>query len=245
MTSFLIALQFLTRIPVNLKQASTEQEIAKSLYFYPLVGLIIGVVLYSFNFMLYETNDMLRAAIILIIWVIITGALHLDGLADSADALVGGFGDKEKTLRIMKDPYCGPVGVVTLVMVLLLKFSVIYSLTIETSSLLILATCLSRGSILLSFMTTPYARINGLGSAMAEHFSQKTSLYVLFFILSMSIIFFGWFGISVIFSIFVTLYLFNRILMKRIDGMTGDTLGAQIEILEPLIMLIGLLVFLI
>lgn len=243
MTSFLVALQFLTRIPVNLKQQSTEKQIAQSLLFYPLVGLLIGLVLYSLNIMLSETNDMLRAILILIVWVVITGALHLDGLADSADALVGGFGDKEKTLLIMKDPYCGPVGVVTLVLVLLLKFTVIYSITSEMSFLLILAPCLARASILWSFITTPYVRNNGLGSAMEKYFPRQFSFFILIVISSFILLYFGWAGGVLLASIFSIIYLLKRIFMQRIGGMTGDTLGAQIEILEPNIMLVGLLVF--
>jgi adenosylcobinamide-GDP ribazoletransferase len=65
---------------------------------------------------------MLHAALLLTVWVLLSGGLHLDGLADSADAWLGGFGDRERTLTIMKDPRSGPIAVVVLVLVLLLKF---------------------------------------------------------------------------------------------------------------------------
>ena len=241
MTGFLIALQFLTRIPVQLKQQVTEKQIAESLLFYPFVGLLIGLVLYISNFMLSDTNDMLCAVIVLIIWVLITGALHLDGLADSADALVGGFGDKDKTLAIMKDPYCGPVGVVSIVLVLLLKFVVIYSLTPELNVLLILSPCLARASVLWSFLTTPYVRGNGLGSAMAKNFSRFSLNIILVLISIFILLYFGWMGLTIVFVSYLIMFLIKHILMKRIGGMTGDTLGAQIEILEPSILLIGIL----
>ena len=241
MTSFLVALQFLTRIPVKLKQKSTEKQTAQSLLFYPLIGLFIGLLLYSLNTVLFETNDMLRAVIILITWVSITGALHLDGLADSADALVGGFGDKEKTLAIMKDPYCGPVGVVSLVLILLLKLSMIFSITEQNNYLLILAPCLARSSILWSFISTPYVRNNGLGSTMAKHLSSQKAYISLATVGCISLIVFGWAGAIILLSSFLIVYLLKKIMMDRIGGMTGDTLGAQIEILEASILLTGLL----
>lgn len=225
---------------MNLKQQATEKQTAQSLIFYPLIGLLIGLVLYTLNAALFEANDMLRASIILTGWVLITGALHLDGLADSADAFVGGLGDKEKTLAIMKDPYCGPIGVVTLVLVLLLKFSIIFSLTEQSAFLLLLAPCLSRTSILWSFLTTPYVRRNGLGSHMAKHISRNQGYIVLFLVVGITLLVLGWIGVIILSYTFLVIYLVKRILIQRIGGMTGDTLGAQIEILETIILL-GLL----
>ena len=241
MTSFLVALQFLTRIPIHLKKVSTEKEIAQSLLYYPVVGLLIGFLLFSVNVALFETSDLLRASIVLIIWVAITGALHLDGLADSADALVGGFGDKEKTLSIMKDPCCGPVGVVTLVLTLLLKFALIASLIEDTALLLILAPCFARTSVLWSFNTTPYVRKNGFGSAMEEYFPHQPARIVMILMVSGAVVLYGWVGVILTISILIILYYLKRIMMTRIGGMTGDTLGAQIEILEPSVLLIGAL----
>ena len=73
--------------------------------------------------LLEGASPLLQAALLLALWVALTGALHLDGLADSADAWLGGFGDPARTLEIMKDPRSGPVAVVVLVLLLLLKFS--------------------------------------------------------------------------------------------------------------------------
>ena len=220
---------------------STEKQIAQSLLFYPLVGLLIGLVLYILNTALFETNDMLRAAIILVTWVSITGALHLDGLADSADALVGGFGDKEKTLAIMKDPCCGPIGVVSLILILLLKFSMIFSITEHSDYLLILAPCLARSSILWSFISIPYVRNNGLGSMMAKHLSPQKARISLVTVGCISLLVFGWIGLIILLFSFLIIYRLKKIMMHRIGGMTGDILGAQIEILEASILLVGLL----
>src|SRR5690348_13843846 len=121
MMPFLVALQFLTRVPITLRSAPDAREIGASLAFYPVIGALLGLVLTILQTQLADASALLRAALILSTWVLLTGALHLDGLADSADAWVGGR-DREHTLALMKDPHCGPAAVVSLVLVLLLKF---------------------------------------------------------------------------------------------------------------------------
>ncbi|WP_372867942.1 adenosylcobinamide-GDP ribazoletransferase, partial [Pseudomonas sp.] len=122
MTALLIALQFLTRLPVRLAAMPSAQETGRSLLWYPVVGLLIGLLLLGVHYLLGDAPALLQAALLLVIWVGLSGGLHLDGLADSADAWAGGFGDRERTLAIMKDPRSGPMAVVVLVLLLLLKF---------------------------------------------------------------------------------------------------------------------------
>src|SRR5690606_41444159 len=110
----LIALQFLTRLPVRLPGLPTAQENGRSLLWYPLVGLLIGSLLVLAWLLLQGVSTGLQAALLLAIWVWLSGGLHVDGLADTADAWVGGYGDRERTLASIKDPACGPVGVITL-----------------------------------------------------------------------------------------------------------------------------------
>ena len=126
MLPFWIALQFLTVIPIQLSRVPNQEENARSVLCYPLIGLLIGLILYSLSWLLSPVPHLLSATLILIIWIWLTGGLHLDGLADTADAWVGGFGDKQRTLEIMKDPSCGPIGVLSLIAVCLLKWVCIY-----------------------------------------------------------------------------------------------------------------------
>ena len=104
MLPFWIALQFLSSLPVRLPGMPRPEELGRSLLFYPLVGLLFGVLLWVLNAMLGGVPLLLHAALLLTAWVLLSGGLHLDGLADSADAWLGGFGDRERTLSIMKDP---------------------------------------------------------------------------------------------------------------------------------------------
>jgi adenosylcobinamide-GDP ribazoletransferase len=117
---FLIAVQFLTVLPVRVDGALDAKATGRSLLYYPLVGLLIGTLLAALAWMLGDAPLLVSAAVLLAVWVAVTGALHLDGLADSADAWAAGLGDRDKTLAVMKDPRSGPMAVVVLILVLLL-----------------------------------------------------------------------------------------------------------------------------
>lgn len=156
MMPLLIALQFLTRLPVRLPGMPEPQQIGRSLLFYPLVGALLGLLLLGLEWLLGDTALLLKAALLLAAWVALSGGLHLDGLADTADAWVGGYGDRERTLAIMKDPRSGPIAVVVLVLVLLLKFAALVALLEQGPiAALLLAPWLARGLLPLLFMTTP------------------------------------------------------------------------------------------
>ncbi len=94
MQAFLIALQFLTRLPVPAGGEYSPERVGRSLAWYPLVGLLIGLLLWLADWLLPGQAPLLTAAVLLTLWVGLTGALHLDGLADSADAWVGGLGNR-------------------------------------------------------------------------------------------------------------------------------------------------------
>jgi len=239
MQAFLIALQFLTRLPLRITIDWTPQRVGQSLLYYPLVGLVIGVMLVLAMNLLTNFQPMVSTAILLLLWVMITGGLHLDGLADSADAWAGGLGDKDRSLEIMKDVHAGPIGIVVLVLILLLKFSALYAVVEGLHwQALIVATVLARSLVILLFMTTPYVRAKGLGSDMAEFLPEKTAGIVLLAVSLSLLLFLGiWKSlVTLAVSLFV-LYGLRLMMMKRIQGMTGDTVGASIEIVEVMILL--------
>ena len=153
MLPFWIALQFLSSLPVRLPGMPAAEQMWRSLLFYPVVGLLFGVLLWAFDSRLAASPLLLHAALLLTLWVLLSGALHLDGLADSADAWLGGFGDRERTLTIMKDPRSGPIAVVTLVLVLLLKFTALLALVQAGQSMaLLLAPLIGRAAMLGLFL---------------------------------------------------------------------------------------------
>ena len=173
MRGLLVAIGFLTRIPVPSRVFDDAPSRARSLAWYPLVGALIGAALCVMAWALPETRPLRAAALVLGAGVLIPGALHLDGLADSADAWIGGMGGtwderRVRTLEIMKDPRCGPAGVTALVLVVLLKFAALASVGGGAWTWLWLAPLLARMAATAAFLTTPYVRSGGLGSEIAN-----------------------------------------------------------------------------
>ena len=126
--SALMAVQFLTCWPIRLEPPPARREVGLSLLWYPAVGLLLGLLIWVATILLSPLATPLAAAVVLALWVSCTGALHLDGLGDTADAWVGGRGDRERTLAIMKDPYSGPIAVAAVVCLLLVKFGALSAL---------------------------------------------------------------------------------------------------------------------
>lgn len=232
MTPFWIALQFLTVFPIQLKEMPSKQQNAQSVLFYPLIGLMIGSILFAIASIFHALPIILLSSLILVIWIWLTGGLHLDGLADTADAWVGGFGDKERTLEIMKDPRCGPIGVLSLIILCLLKWSAVYVLLEkQLYSALILFPLFGRLAPLFLFLTTPYVRKKGLGSSIAEYMPKTGAMMVLAIGLAISVCF-AWIGVLAATISIATLMYLRAKFMQRIGGITGDTVGASIEMIE-------------
>ncbi|KAB0506682.1 adenosylcobinamide-GDP ribazoletransferase [Pseudomonas moorei] len=240
MLPFWIALQFLSSLPIRLPGMPAPQELGRSLLFYPLVGLLFGGILWVLNWLMLGTPLLLHAALLLTVWVLLSGALHLDGLADSADAWLGGFGDRERTLTIMKDPRSGPIAVVTLVLVLLLKFAALLALIEQQQAMaLIIVPLLGRSALLGLFLTTPYVRAGGLGQALADHLPRSAGKQVLAVGGLVCVLIAGLSGFFTVMLAVVLFVWLRQVMLRRLGGTTGDTAGALLELLE-VAMLVGL-----
>jgi adenosylcobinamide-GDP ribazoletransferase len=157
--------------------------------------------------------------------------LHLDGLADSADAWLGGFGDSAKTHRILKDPLVGAAGVIALVGVLLLKFAaLVVVLENATWWLILIAPVIGRILILLLFLSTPYVRAEGLASAVTAHLPRTTAIWIVTGGLLLGFTVSG----SGLLAVLLGFWLLRRLMLQRLQGCTGDTAGATVEIGEML-----------
>ena len=230
---FFIAVQFLTRFPVPAARNVNGRHVGYSLLFYPLVGLIIGAVLTTLQWLLIGTPVMLTAALLFVTWILITGGLHLDGLADSADAWIGGLGNSERTLAIMKDPCCGPMGVVALVAVLIVKFAALETLVSTGNWIpLLIAPVLARAALPALFVTTPYVRAKGLGSPLAAYLPRPGAISVVGMVLLAIPLLAGLHGLWMLLSALIVFIMLRAMMIKRIGGTTGDTAGALVELLE-------------
>lgn len=236
--SLWVALQFLTRLPLPQMAVIEERERGHSLLWYPVVGLLVGALLALLAWILTDVASLLCAALLLAAWVAITGALHLDGLADSADAWMGGLGSRERSLAIMKDPHCGPGAVVVLVLVLLIKFAALERiLAVGDLSMLWVAPVLGRVAVPLLFLTTPYVRPGGLGDALAKHLPRRAA-WVVVAISSVVVLAMGEVGVLAVVSAALMFFLLRAMMLRRIQGTTGDTAGAMVELVEMAVLVV-------
>jgi adenosylcobinamide-GDP ribazoletransferase len=236
-----IAVGLLTRVPVPAITDTDGALRTRSLHWYPVAGLLIALplALLALLALVLSTPPVLTAVIILTCWVALTGCLHLDGLADCADAWVGGMGDRERTLNIMKDPVSGPVGVVTLVLCLFLKLAAIDTiLYLPLDSGWWLAPVFARTTSALAFITTPYVRPGGMGEGLARGSNSGVAVATGLTLLAATclmptLLWWAWLG-----SAAVLFMVWRRAMVKRLGGFTGDGTGALVELQETALLLI-------
>ena len=246
MSSFSLAWQFLTILPWRKsEQECSPQLLGRSMAYYPAIGLLLGFILWAAHFALsLFLPRALGDGLILLILVILTGALHLDGLADTLDGLAAGKAPEER-LRIMKDHRVGTFGVVGLILVFGLKFLALHSLlTQDVGKALIVALTLSRGSMVQLTYRAPYGRREGgLGLPFKENLKKREM--VIATVTSLAVSFFVWrfWGALLWLGVGISTLLFQSFFEKKIGGITGDILGAANETNEvlALILICGML----
>jgi adenosylcobinamide-GDP ribazoletransferase len=234
---FWIALQFLTIIPMPFKKEPEMREIASSLVFFPIVGLLIGLLLFLANWGLGEVfSPVVTAAFTLLVWVLISGAMHLDGLADSCDGLAGNTA--EKRLEIMKDSHTGAFGVVGISLLLLVKFAAIVSLSGWEWEALVLAPVFGTWAMVLAITVFPYARKNGVGQAFKQGATIFKLLIATIITLAAAALLAGWWGVVIMAITCLVTVLVGVFFKSRLGGLTGDTYGAIKEVSEAIVLIL-------
>ena len=234
--AFLVALQFLTRLSFfRLPQSAIHVAWSDSLVWYPAVGLVIGLILWVVGAVLVATTSLfLAATLVLVVWVAITGALHLDGVADCADAWVGGLGDRQKVLRILKDPRCGSMAVVSLILLLLTKLAALQLLLAAPRWWeIVVIPLVARSLVPLAFLTSDYISVSGLGSGLAEGLSPRRVYVVLVTVILGLKFSLPWQHLVLL--ALVTTFIFmswRRACYRRLNGFNGDCAGALVELTE-------------
>jgi adenosylcobinamide-GDP ribazoletransferase len=235
--TFPLALTFLTKIPWPWSGEADEKDLARSLFWFPWVGALLGLIFWGTWVALTKyLAGPAAAALLLALTALITGGLHLDGLADAADGLGGGHTPAE-ALAIMKDSRVGAFGVISLIVALLLKFSLFLSFTGSGGRALMLYPVLSRWGIVLLSYLSPYARPEGgLGQAMTMGVSRRVAVGagLTAFVLSLAIL--GITGLLLFAITGGTVWLGSLYFQRRLGGITGDVLGATNEVLEILVL---------
>jgi adenosylcobinamide-GDP ribazoletransferase len=237
---FLQAIQFLTRLPLGKHANYTPGLAGAAVSWYAPTGLIIGVLMvlsgWIFSLLL---PPFLVSAIVLSVWVAITGALHLDGLGDCGDAWMGAH-TPERMLEIMKDTSCGIGALVAVILILLLKFSALTLLIGQGAwSMLLFAPVLARISLSLVIHYVPYRRAEGLGSSLKTDLNfNAIVISSLLMSLLLSLISFQAFIYGAI-ACGIAWLIIYRFFINPIRGATGDVYGALVEVTETLV-LVGL-----
>ena len=260
MKGFLLLLSFMTRIPIP-KTDYDEEKLGKSMKYFPVVGIIVGFILLFFciifNFILknisYSAILPLMIIVVILTDLITTGALHLDGLADTFDGIFS-YRSKHKMLEIMKDSRLGSNGALALILYFLLKFILLFSLIIESREGAVYAIMtypvVARFCSVVSCASSPYARGSGMGKTFVDNTKACglivaaiiTILYTTGMVFMPFILFTNYSlpmqfiikTISIIVVIVLLLgifaYAFSKLIERKIGGITGDTLGALLEI---------------
>lgn len=232
MKDFLSALALLTIYPLRLREVTFS---ARALAYYPLVGLLMGVALVAAQVSLRLVFPPLIAATLLIaLWTIVTGALHLDGFSDACDALFAST-TRERRLEILRDVHLGAFGAAGLILLLITKVTATAGLA--TTAPVLLAPILARWAIVYA-ATYPLARRDGMAALFCAGLTRREiSVATLFAMLAAGA--WGGFGLGAFVAAFLTTTLIARVTLARLDGLTGDIYGMICESVELAVLLVG------
>jgi len=233
LTGVVVAFQFLTVAPPLLRRMITPGELGRSVAFFPLVGLAVGLLLNGLYWLLSAVfPEVLVAAMVVGVWIACSGALHFDGFLDAVDGLLGGR-TAEDRMRILRDARVGAFAVAGGVTMLLLKFAAIGGIG---SGALIAAPLLGRWVISLAVVLFPYARAEGLGREMKDNAGWPQAAGASAISLAALVLLAPSIGIAATFTAVVVVglcaWLLIRFTLARIPGLTGDVYGALCEVGE-------------
>jgi adenosylcobinamide-GDP ribazoletransferase len=236
------ALTFLRRLPLARKIELDGHDVARSAPLFPLVGAAVGAAVGGAAILAHAGFPPLAAAAIaLAAGALLTGALHLDALADTADALAAG--SRERALEIMRDPRIGAYGTIALALDLLLKTAALSALLERNDALLplIVAAALARSAAVPLACFLPYARSDrGAGAVLSGRVSPPAALGAAVLAAALALLLLGRHGAAMLAAAAAVTLALGLWYRRWLGGVTGDTLGATVEITETLALLVAL-----
>lgn len=231
---FALAVSMLTTVPFFKIHDFFKGINGYAVMFYPLVGFLLGLILWGVQSLLSPFAPSFHIGIIIfVLWVLLTGALHLDGLSDTVDGL---YVTKEKALKVMKDSHVGGMGMIVSATFLIAKASSLAHF--EAFYLLPIILMLPRLNVVLAIYFYPYVTPNGM-STLAKAELTKTELFIALFYSLVLVAFFNiWLALV---SALLVLFVIKSFFIKRYGGFTGDVYGFSIEVTE--LILLNVLLF--
>ena len=244
----ILLIQFMTRIPIPIKVEYSEKQLGKGIKYFPLVGYLIGIIIFITGIVLnkYIDNKYIISLLLILIELKLVGLIHIDGLADSFDGLFS-YRDKDRILEIMKDSRVGTNGVVVLIFYYLAKLILIAEIISRGDMrCLIIYPIIARMSTSVNAGFGVYARDNGMSTGIIGMNQVKDSIFSVILTLLLIILVYYNSGILKGLVMFVAgilfIFYFRRVVYKIIGGITGDTMGASLEMTGLIVLLIGAII---
>jgi adenosylcobinamide-GDP ribazoletransferase len=236
LVAFCAALQFLAIFPALVRRSFTQVELGWSLAFFPVIGGLLGGILLGLDRLLgLVFPPGVSAALILAAWIMITGALHVDGFLDACDGLWGGRNPEER-LRIMRDERVGAFAVIGGMLLLLIKYQALAAV-VDRDSALLLAPILGRWGMALAVVCFPYGRTEGRGRDMKDHAGWLPLIVASIFALGAAWWVAAWLGLLCAGIVLFALGGIAVVVLRRLPGFTGDIYGFCCELFEVLVLL--------
>lgn len=239
MKSLLAGISFMTRLPVGRFVPVDAADVAHSAGWFPVIGILLGAISSAAAALLRgHLPSPVVAVLLVVLDALLTGALHFDGLADTADGFGGGK-DRDDVLRIMRDHAIGSYGGTALILVIGLKVLAYDSLLPRDDWFLalFLTPALGRWSILLLTSALPYARST---PSVVPDIGKRALLWGTFTIACAILAFRVWRSCAAAAAILIVTFGFGLYCRRRIGGITGDTLGASVQLTECAALLVFL-----
>lgn len=247
MKGLILLFRFMTRLPIGFEPKFDSDELGKGMRFFPVVGMIIGLILFGafwgLNYFIY--SPMVMAVLLVIVEVVLTGGLHLDGLADTFDGIFS-YRSKQKMLDIMKDSRLGTNGGLVLILYFMLKVALLVEASVASPVvmpiMLLLSPVIARLNSVVNCGSAPYARATGMGKTFVDHTDGVAvgiaTVLTVAFVGGAAYLFAIPYTILIIIPVVMVLgFLYAKLMTRKIGGITGDTLGAIVEISEIITML--------
>ena len=244
MRLFLVAFQFLTIVPLPFSVRCEEEDLGRSMTFFPLVGLAIGALLAGADYLLAPFLPRAVGDLVLVtLLTVVTGALHLDGLSDVCDGLAA-RGSRERFLAVMKDSRVGAVGAVALMLGLGLKYQALLAVPLEYKrGVLLFFPLVARFSQVQMTVGATRARTDGLGSAFIGGAGLPQFVLAYLLTLAAAYLLLGLNGIACTFLLYLVTWGIKSWSHKRLGGITGDVIGCASELNEICCLLLLLALF--
>ena len=233
MRRFLAAIRFLTILPLPGGRGAAGPDLAGSVPFFPVVGMLLGAVAAASSWAVsLAAPPLLAGAAVVILLVAFSGGMHMDGLSDTADGFLSAQ-PREKVLEIMKDSRAGPMGVTAVACVLLVKFASVASLPgMRFPRAVFLMPLAGRCALVVHMALLPYLRRNGLGTIFEGNWPRLSAVWAAAVMALAGWAALGLAGLATAGLCLAASLAFAWWCHRRIGGATGDTCGAACEIAE-------------